>query len=106
MLSSKDVISAILSTNSRTEAAQSLGVSRATLYRLLRRPSVQKELDDLLESLQTATAVTQADALEVALRTLVHLAQSESVPPEVRINACKEIFKHCGFSSRIEIVDE
>jgi transposase len=104
--STKSIVTAILSTSSRTEAAQLLGISRATLYRLLRRPAVQKELDSAIESLQTATALMQAEAIEIALRTLIEIAQSREVDTDIRINACREIFKHCGFASRVEIVDD
>ncbi len=89
-----------LKRRSYSESAEPLSIVCSGVQRC------RKSLDSAIESLQTATALMQAEAIEIALRTLIEIAQSREVDTDIRINACREIFKHCGFASRVEIVDD
>ena len=92
--SARDIASALFSFRSRTQAAEALGISRATLYRRLRHPAVQKEIDRLLECVRATTAVSLSEAIEDAVSTLREIATNPDMKPEVRIAASVEILRH------------
>lgn len=79
---------------SRTEAARRLRISRSTFYKRLRTPAVQRAIEELSQSLQSLLALREAELYEHALQNLADIAQNAQ-DPAVRIEACREIIKHC-----------
>lgn len=46
-LSNEEIVNAVVTTKTKTEAAYKLGISRATLYNYLRKPEIKQRLQDL-----------------------------------------------------------
>lgn len=87
---------------SRTEAARRLRISRATFYKRLRSPAVQRAIEELSQSLQSLIVLREAELYETALQNLIDIAQNAQ-DPATRIEACREIIKHCRIRDAWEI---
>ena len=92
--SAREVVCALFACRTRSEAAEALGVSRSTLYRLLRRAAVQKEIEAYLDSVRGSTSVYASQAVEEAIATLRELATDPKVSAEVRMKASLHILEH------------
>jgi hypothetical protein len=105
-LSPRDIASALFSSRNRTQAAEALGISRATLYRRLRHPAVQREIDRLLECVRATTVVAVSEAIEDAISTLREIATNPDMKPEVRITASVEILRHLRAGQSQQVIFE
>lgn len=71
-------------------AARKAGVSESTVYRRLKEPGFQRELNKMrVDMVQRATSMLTASAMEAA-KTLVAL-QDVATPPAVRLGAARAI---------------
>jgi hypothetical protein len=105
-LSPREIAFALFSSRSRAQAAEALGISRATLYRRLRHPAVQREIDRLLECARATTAVAVSEAIEDAISTLREIATNSDMKPEVRIAASVEILRHLRAAQAQHVIFE
>jgi len=84
-----EAIAAILSTPSITEAADSLGVSRSTVYRWLDDDDFQAELKQARTRVFEAALSRMQSGLSRVTDELFRIATNKQVKPATRVSACR-----------------
>jgi hypothetical protein len=100
----EDVVEAILTSPTREAAAKKLGISRSTLYRLLKDDEGLREALRVArsDSLQEGTSTLQMASYEAA-SALRSLALNTEVNDHVRLGACRAILE---YAYRAQELDE
>lgn len=101
----EQILSALLSCGSISEAEKISGVSRTTIYNRLADDEFKSEYDHRRkEALNEACAALQA-TLTKAVDTIKGIMQDESTAPQVRLNASALILQNClKYTEQAEIL--
>lgn len=95
-ITDEQVITALLKTSSKTEAAELLGITRRQLGLRISKPQFKEQYDkERHEFIDIATAQLQSYMSE-AIKTLVNIMRNDDVAEQVRVNAANNLLNHCS----------
>lgn len=97
MVTDNEIISALQSTETKTEAAKLLGISRQTLYERMRRPEFIERLEMLAEAENVAFEGLRENAVGNALEFLNDVISDRSIfgySNSERIRACEIVLRY------------
>lgn len=104
MVSDREVIAALQATETKTEAAKLLGISRQALYERMRRPEFMELLQLLAEAENTALEGVRENAVTHALEYLDDVIQDRNIfgySDKDRLKACEILLKYNNTISSI-----
>lgn len=77
-ITDEQVITALISTDTKTEAAELLGVSKRTLYNRLNAEGFKERLEEAIKADAERYAEIRQSAVGIALETLIDVMQTEA----------------------------
>jgi AcrR family transcriptional regulator len=97
-----EFVHVLWTSKTHSDAARRLGISRTTFYNRLRSTAVQRMIEEISQAQQALLTLRSAELYDTALQSLADLAQ-HAEDPQVRIEACRELIKHCRLRDVWEI---
>ena len=101
----QEILTAVLTAPTRQEAADTLAISRTTLWRRLRDPELAAILKEIHDDSRKAANTRLMHAAESVVGVLYELASDPRVPAYSRVSACRAILDYAYKSYEDEEID-
>lgn len=90
----EQIIQAVLSSGSQSEAARSLGLNKTTITHRMKNPEFKRKLDEAKAAYLQQAVQELRQELKSSVRTLAEVRDDATAPQSVRIQAADTILRH------------
>ncbi|MBR6996151.1 MAG: hypothetical protein IKH96_09060 [Ruminococcus sp.] len=105
--SDEQIIQAVLSSGSQSEAARSLGLNKTTITHRMKNPDFKRKLDEAKAAYLQQAVQELRQELKNSVKTLAAVRDDATAPQSVRIQAADTILRHaCKYTEIVDIVAE
>lgn len=103
----EQIIQAVLSSGSQSEAARSLGLNKTTITHRMKNPEFKRKLDEAKAAYLQQAVQELRQELKSSVKTLAEVRDDKEAPQSVRIQAADTILRHaCKYTEIVDIVSE